>query len=291
MSMTPPPLPPAARGSTSAKRYGGSTRGSKRLSVVALALAIAAAVPLLALALGLSPLLLLVGVLLGGVAMVLGIVCVFGKRGGKGLAIGAMVIGIGLAAAETAVVGMWGLGRARDGAMRSSCGVNLHAIGQGIIMYQVEYGDAYPDDLAHLVGEGTIGMYTFRCPSAREEEGAHRYIEVTDPALREHLDYELDDHGRYRCDYFYLPPEQPEPERPLPETPEFGTDLPPMERYPDVPATTIVACDLRGNHEDGRNVLYADAHVQWCEEGEFQRELDKPANRRFAEALREHEGR
>lgn len=242
--------------------------------------------PLLALALGLSPLLLLIGVLLGGVAMILGIVCVFGKRAGRRMGIAAMVIGIGLAAAETAVVGMWGLGRARDGAMRSACAVNLNLIGHGILMYQVEYKDAYPDDLARLVGEGNIGMYTLQCPSGREEEGTHRYIEVTDPALREHLEYELDDHGRYRCDYFYLPPEQPEP-----EATEFGTDLRPMERYPDVPAKTIVACDLRGNHEDGRNVLYADAHVEWCEEDDLQRELDKPANRRFADALREHEGR
>lgn len=63
-------------------------------------------------------------------------------------------------------------------------------------------------------------------------------------------------------DYFYLPPAK------------------------DAPGETMTACDFKGNHEDGRSVLYADSHVKRLKEAQFQQELAKPHNAAFAAALR-----
>jgi len=65
--------------------------------------------------------------------------------------------------------------------------------------------------------------------------------------------------------YFYLPPEQ-------------------LDRG------TMMVCDLAGNHEGGRNVLFADGHVDWMTPEQFAKALARPANARFAEALERAEG-
>ncbi|MGC9453346.1 MAG: DUF4190 domain-containing protein [Phycisphaerae bacterium] len=69
-----------------------------------------------------------------------------------------------------------------------------------------------------------------------------------------------------RSDYFYHPP------------------------APDAPPHTLVMCDLRGNHEDYRNVLTSDGSTDRVSEDEFQQLLKKPENADFARALREAEG-
>ncbi len=209
------------------------------------------------------------GLIAALVAVVLGVFGLRRARPRKWLAALTILLG---AAAAFPLAALWQ--EVRHGQMepmlRARCATNLSSIRNGLVMYSSEHEDLYPEQLHVLVRHGLISVDTLECPSVDEEDLSDgHYVEVTDPELREQLADGLVD-GRYRCDYFYLPP---------------------MERYPDVPATTIVACDLRGNHEDGRNVLYAYAHVQWCEEDDLQRELDKPVNRRFAEALREHEGR
>ncbi len=56
------------------------------------------------------------------------------------------------------------------------------------------------------------------------------------------------------------------------------------------PFATIIICDLKGNHKDGRNVAYADGHTAWLTEAEFQDELAEPENAKFAAALKEAEG-
>lgn len=76
--------------------------------------------------------------------------------------------------------------------------------------------------------------------------------------------------GGRQCDYFYL-------------------DIGPPMGVRD-PTAAIMACDYKGNHEDGRNVLYVDGHVEWLTEAQFQAELASPENAAFAAALREAEG-
>lgn len=53
----------------------------------------------------------------------------------------------------------------------------------------------------------------------------------------------------------------------------------------DYESDAIVACDEKGNHEDGRNVAFADGHVQFVSEQHFQELLSRRANRHLAERL------
>jgi len=77
-------------------------------------------------------------------------------------------------------------------------------------------------------------------------------------------------HSGRSCDYFYFSPAGPE--------------------EVELPGETMVACDLDGNHPDGRNVLYMDGHVAWMSEAHFQVVLTEPQNAAFAAALKKVEG-
>ena len=57
----------------------------------------------------------------------------------------------------------------------------------------------------------------------------------------------------------------------------------------DATDKTILACDLKDNHSEGRNVLYADFSVSWLDEETFQEELRQPWNAAFAEVLKRAE--
>ena len=74
-----------------------------------------------------------------------------------------------------------------------------------------------------------------------------------------------------RLDYVYVPP---------------ATRIIRVER----PGDTILMCDLKGNHDDGRNVAFVDGHVRWMTESEFQSRLAQPHNATFADGLRKIEG-
>jgi hypothetical protein len=53
----------------------------------------------------------------------------------------------------------------------------------------------------------------------------------------------------------------------------------------------LVLCDYKTNHGgEGRAVLVAGFAVRWMKESDFQAELSKPYNSKFAQALREAEG-
>jgi len=56
------------------------------------------------------------------------------------------------------------------------------------------------------------------------------------------------------------------------------------------PAMAILACDRKGNHDDGRNVVFADGHVEFLTEKRFQRVLSQEPNAEFAKHLRDIEG-
>jgi len=68
-----------------------------------------------------------------------------------------------------------------------------------------------------------------------------------------------------KSDYFYLPPAD-----------ESNGDV-------------IVACDLAGNHPNGRNVLSLNGRIRWMTEKDLQDELQRPENAKFAEALKKAE--
>ena len=55
------------------------------------------------------------------------------------------------------------------------------------------------------------------------------------------------------------------------------------------PGMALFACDLKGNHRDGRNVLHFNGAVIFMTEANFQAALAAPENAAFAEALRQLE--
>ncbi|MBN1555457.1 MAG: hypothetical protein JXA11_11985 [Phycisphaerae bacterium] len=63
--------------------------------------------------------------------------------------------------------------------------------------------------------------------------------------------------------------------------------LPPLETDD---GETFVMCDYKDNHENKRFILAKAGHVVEYSEEEFQAELKKPHNTRFAEALKKEEG-
>lgn len=74
------------------------------------------------------------------------------------------------------------------------------------------------------------------------------------------------DKGR-TCNYFYAPPQA------------------------NAPGTTVIACDLAGNHPDVRNVLHASGSVDSVRgEKGFAELMAKPENAEFAAKLRQAEG-
>jgi len=68
--------------------------------------------------------------------------------------------------------------------------------------------------------------------------------------------------------------------------------VPPATRIGRVESggNTILMCDLKGNHDDGRNVAFVDGHVSWMTEDRFQVLLARPHNTTFAEGLKKIEG-
>jgi hypothetical protein len=58
----------------------------------------------------------------------------------------------------------------------------------------------------------------------------------------------------------------------------------------DAPGSALIVCDLRDNHDGGRNAASLDGTVQWLTEQEFQQLLAQPENAEFARALEEAEG-
>lgn len=205
-----------------------------------------------ALGLGISALIPCLGVVTGIIGIILGIVALVKRKAGQAMAIAGIAVGgFGMLVAQ--LIGVTILVpvvmAGRDAAQRVACSSNMTVIGANIHMYRGEH-DKYPPDLAELVSEGLIPEVTCHCPSA--SEGTARSLP-------------LKDGGEISSNYFYLPPAA------------------------DADPGTMVMCDYRGNHADGRNVLYLDGSVHFLKEGVFHSQLALPQNAAFAEALREVE--
>ncbi len=205
-----------------------------------------------ALGLGIAALIPCLGAVTGIIGIILGIVALVKRKAGQGMAIAGIVVGgFGLLIGQA--IGLAILLPAFSGAVSSAqkaaCQANVRMIGRSIDMYKQDH-DKYPADLFELVSEDLIPGSTLRCPGASEG---------TAPSLP------LKDGARISSGYFYLPPAA------------------------DADPRTIVACDFRWNHKDGRSVLYVDDTVRFLEEEVFLSQLALPHNAALAEALRDIE--
>jgi len=127
----------------------------------------------------------------------------------------------------------------------SGCGMNLSNIGKAIAIYKAQNHEQFPPNLAVLLGEDALSPKTLHCPT----DGSKALVNGSS--------------------YFYCAPDGDK----------------------DVVSTTIIACDIAPVHPVGgnrvitRNYLRADLSVQKSTEPGFQRLLQQPENRRFAEEL------
>ena len=125
--------------------------------------------------------------------------------------------------------------RAREPANRAKCASNLHQIGLGILLYQQDNGQAYPDTLGRLVLTEQIGADVFVCPASADEKSP-----ATQPA---EMAADVDGGAaKHHCSYVYL-----------------GRGL-----SGNVPATMPIVYERLDDHDDdGCNVLFGDGHAEW----------------------------
>ena len=204
-----------------------------------------------ALGLGISALIPCLGFVPGIIGIILGIVALVKRKAGQGMAIAGIAVGaFGILVGQAIGVGIlrFSITAGRDSAQTAVCQTNVGVIGRSIDMYRQDHDGKYPADLGELVSEDFIPAITLHCPGASDDAG-HSLA--------------LKDGGEISSNYFYLPPPA------------------------DADPKTMVLCDYRGNHKDGRTVLYVDGTVRILEEEAFRSKLILPRNAAFAEALHE----
>jgi hypothetical protein len=163
MSETPPPVQepvePVAVVTPTANLPGG-------LAVAAFVLGLCGFIPIL-------------GVLLGLIAVILGIValarsCGCGK---KGLAIAGIVLGAVTMLIQPLVATLMvpAVQRAVELANQASCRANLKGIGTAIAMHRAEDPNGqFPKNMETLIEEGLVTSFAFECPSV--EDGQRSYF-------------------------------------------------------------------------------------------------------------------
>jgi len=247
--MTPPPDSPQPSSESSGiplHLYGIMPKQKKGLAVAGLVLGVLAVV---------SFFLVWLSVLLAIVGLVLSVKALKRKTARDIAVMGlvASILGLVLVAAFVAITTFgWNNKMAWDAA--GSCSYRVSSIGRGIAIYQAAHADQYPPNLEALLGDGVF-LYdheSLRCPLDDLSDGTS---------------------------YFYCAPRNN-------PTPQDGT----------LPASFIIACEAVPAHpvtgffgpdesNNRRHVLWSDGRIRLCTEAEFQQELQKTENRRFAKEL------
>ena len=119
--------------------------------------------------------------------------------------------------------------RAREPANRVKCASNLKQIGQAMLLYANEHGNAYPDSFVTLLRTEDLVPEVLCCPSSNAEKAKSIESLTTQPSEQ-------------NCSYLY-----------------YGDGV-----RSDAPADAVVAIDRLDDHDnDGANALFADGHVEF----------------------------
>ena len=168
MTQTPQDVPPVQ--TAPPVQAARAVQGGPGLAIAALVLGILACIPC-------------AGMLLGVLAVVLGILALALKQRGKALAISGIVLGALLGLGSTLVsMGWWGYKAGRQAqklAGQAVCAANASQIAMAVQLYASNNNEQCPPNLDVLVQQGLVAAQTLQCP--RANSGA-------------------------KCDYFYLPP-------------------------------------------------------------------------------------
>ena len=127
---------------------------------------------------------------------------------------------------------------------RLPCASNLRQLGLGAIMYANEHHMKMPDDLQTLFDSEEFGSSVLVCPSSNLPSLSRATTQAADAAITSS-----------QVSYIYL-----------------GKGL-----TVNAPADTVLMYEPIGDHGDGMNVLFADAHVEWLDLIEAQKLLARIA--------------
>lgn len=154
----------------------------------------------------------------------------------------AWTIGIGLGLLLLIMIILPQLGTAKEGPNRVKCASNMQQLAQSVALYRNDY-HVWPQTLGDILIGGDLNPDFFTCPSSSAEQARGLTIQeaaqtLTDPK-----------HGSY---IYYPPP------------PDAG----------DLDPKIVLMVERPENHKgDGMNVLFADGHVEWFRQPDFQRVL------------------
>ena len=152
-----------------------------------------------------------------------------GALGGRGLAIAGLILGyISIVATVVLLILFFTLvvPAMKEEASKTSCMANLHQIGMACQMYAQNHNGAFPERLSQLYEAGFVDSpAVFVCPSTGAKIGSPQ---------------EIDSKTSY----------------------EYRGAAPNASTAAEPPYEAILACDKDGNHRSGKNILYADGHVE-----------------------------
>lgn len=152
-----------------------------------------------------------------------------GALAGRGLAIAGLILGYtSIVAMIAAIVLFFALvvPLIKEESSKTACLANLHMIGMACQMYAADHDGAFPERLSQLYEAGLVsGLDVFVCPSTGAKIGSPQEIDSK-------TSYEYRGAGL-----------------------NASTAAEPLSQ-------AILACDKDGNHRRGKNILYADGHVE-----------------------------
>ncbi|MHC4914511.1 MAG: hypothetical protein ACYTGB_03385 [Planctomycetota bacterium] len=144
-----------------------------------------------------------------------------------------VILAVGLSGLSVLVLAAFVQSR-RETCARSPCKSNLRQIGLACLMYAEDNGGSFPPDFASLVPEYIDGARVLSC--------------YQNPSMWKDFNRGKATAGSSSYAYF----------------PGLGTWA---------PGSAMVAYDRKPHNGDGRNIVFADAHVEWRREKNFRAEL------------------
>jgi len=152
-----------------------------------------------------------------------------GALGGRGLAIAGLILGYTSIVVMTVLLVLFFtllVPAMKEEASKTACMANLKMIGMVCQMYAADHDGAFPERLSQLYEAGLVSsLDVFVCPTTGAKIGSPQEIDS-------------------KTSYEYR-----------------GAGLDPRTlREPTY--QVILACDKDGNHRRGKNILYADGHVE-----------------------------
>jgi len=152
-----------------------------------------------------------------------------GALGGRGLAIAGLILGYTSIVVMTVLLVLFFtllVPLIKEESSKTACLANLKMIGMACQMYAADHDGAFPERLSQLYEAGLVsGLNVFVCPSTGAKIGSPQEIDSK-------TSYEY--HGA-----------------------ALNASTAAEPRY-----KAILACDKDGNHRRGKNILYADGHVE-----------------------------